>query len=226
MTTIAPCETIYIRNINEKIKIPTLKSTLKELCKPYGNVIDVVAHGNLRLRGQAFVVFDSIDSAESAISALNSTKLDDLKGSVVQVTYAKSASDATVSKKGEKELDSHVRARVAQKELKQLSDTNKRRAEPSRAAETPAKKAKVASETTYNPVHKILLLQNLPKSASQDTVAALFSELPGYIEVRLVPARQVGFAEFETEAQAVVAKEKTQGAEIEGEKLSVSYAKK
>lgn len=180
------------------------------------------------------MVFDSIDSAESAISALNSTKVDGLKGSVVQVTYAKSPSDATVAKKGDKELDSHVRSRVAQKELKQLSDSNnnshKRRAEPVRAtaAETPAaKKAKTtATETAYNPVHKILLLQNLPKSASQDTVSALFADLPGYVEVRLVPARQVGFAEFETEAQAVVAKEKSQGAEIEGEKLAVSYAKK
>lgn len=192
-------------------------------------MLDVVAHGNLRLRGQAFVVFDSIDSAESAITALNSTKVDGLKGSVVQVTYAKSPSDATVAKRGDKELDSHVRSRVAQKELKQLSDStsNKRRAEPPRAsAETPAKKAKTSTETAYNPVHKILLLQNLPKSASQDSVAALFSDLPGYVEVRLVPARQVGFAEFETEAQAVVAKEKSQGAEIEGEKLLVSYAKK
>lgn len=192
-------------------------------------MLDVVAHANLRLRGQAFVVFDSIDSAESAISALNSTKVDGLKGSVVQVTYAKSPSDATVAKRGDKELDSHVRSRVAQKELKQLSESssNKRRAEPVRpAAETPAKKAKTTSETTYNPVHKILLLQNLPKSASQDSVAALFSDLPGYVEVRLVPARQVGFAEFETEAQAVLAKEKSQGAEIEGEKLLVSYAKK
>lgn len=171
-------------------------------------MLDVVAHGNLRLRGQAFVVFDSIDSAESAISALNSTKVDGLKGSVVEVTYAKSPSDATMAKKGDKELDAHVRARVAQKELKQLSDSNKRRAEPVRTAETPAKKAKTSTETTYNPVHKILLLQNLPKSASQDTVAALFSDLPGYVEVRLVPARQVGFAEFETEAQAVVAKER------------------
>ncbi|KAG5359070.1 U1 small nuclear ribonucleoprotein usp102 [Yarrowia sp. C11] len=226
MTSIAPCETIYIRNINEKVKIPTLKSTLKEICKEYGDVLDVVAHGNLRLRGQAFVVFDSIDSAESAISALNSTKLDGLKGSVVEVTYAKSRSDATVAKKGASELDSHVRARVAQKELKQLADSNKRRAEPVRAAETVSKKVKTAPETTFNPVHNILLLQNLPKSASQEAVAALFSELPGYVEVRLVPARQVGFAEFENDEQAVVAKEKSQGAEIDGEKLLVSYAKK
>lgn len=172
------------------------------------------------------MVFDSIDSAESAISGLNEHKLDDLRGSVVAVTYAKTPSDATVAKKGAAELDGHVRARVAQKELKQLSDTNKRPAEAATKPDTVAKKAKVAVETTYNPVHKILLLQNLPKSASQDTVAALFSDLPGYIEVRLVPARQVGFAEFESEAQAVVAKEKNQGVEIEGEKLAVSYAKK
>lgn len=77
------CETLYIQNLNEKIKPdgkPTsliyyssdvcssvIKSSLKNLFKTYGEVLDVVAHNNLRMRGQAFVSFASKDSASKAL---------------------------------------------------------------------------------------------------------------------------------------------------------------
>jgi RNA recognition motif-containing protein len=77
------CETLYIQNLNEKIKIDglcfrsafecalnahvVLKATLRGLFKSYGEVVDVVAHSNLRMRGQAFVSFSSKESAEKAL---------------------------------------------------------------------------------------------------------------------------------------------------------------
>ncbi len=77
------CETLYIQNLNEKIKLDgapcpkatviqtnvltVLKSSLKGLFKPYG-VLDVVAHKNLRMRGQAFVSFESPEQAEKAMN--------------------------------------------------------------------------------------------------------------------------------------------------------------
>ena len=60
-------ETLYIQNLNEKIKIPVLKASLRGLFKSYGEVLDVVAHGNLRMRGQAFVSFESADVARKAL---------------------------------------------------------------------------------------------------------------------------------------------------------------
>lgn len=77
-------ETLYIQNLNEKIKIPgvqrpgshsshtlteisiVMKASLRGLFKTYGEVLDVVAHGNLRMRGQAFVSFESSDIAQKA----------------------------------------------------------------------------------------------------------------------------------------------------------------
>lgn len=213
-----------MRNIHEKIRIPKLKEELHKLFSPYGTVLEVVAHKNLRLKGQAFVVFDTIDEAEKGL-ALNDTKVDTLRGSTIQVQYAKTASDATVAKEAPEELDAHKRSRLARKELRQAREAKEN---PKRAAESeasrPAKKQATSNE--FNPVHRILLLQNLPKDASQESVSALFSSLPGYIEVRLVPARQVGFAEFESDEQAVLAKEKTHLAEVDGEKMTVHYAKK
>lgn len=64
-------ETLYIQNLNEKIKIPVLKASLKGLFKSYGEVLDVVAHGNLRMRGQAFVSFESADIAKKALKDVN-----------------------------------------------------------------------------------------------------------------------------------------------------------
>lgn len=61
-------ETLYIQNLNEKIKIPVLKASLRGLFKSYGEVLDVVAHSNLRMRGQAFVSFPSADIAKKALA--------------------------------------------------------------------------------------------------------------------------------------------------------------
>jgi U2 small nuclear ribonucleoprotein B'' len=43
-----------------------MKQTLRALFKNYGEVLDVVAHGNLRMRGQAFISFDDIETAKKA----------------------------------------------------------------------------------------------------------------------------------------------------------------
>lgn len=81
-------ETLYIQNLNERIKMPgaitmsslgrfathraalfgttVLKASLRGLFKSYGEVLDVVAHKNLRMRGQAFVSFASVDIAKKA----------------------------------------------------------------------------------------------------------------------------------------------------------------
>jgi len=43
-----------------------MKQTLRALFKNYGEVLDVVAHKNLRMRGQAFVSFANADIAKKA----------------------------------------------------------------------------------------------------------------------------------------------------------------
>ena len=48
-----------------------MKQTLRHLFKNYGEVLDVVAHKNLRMRGQAFVSFESKDIARKAQKEVN-----------------------------------------------------------------------------------------------------------------------------------------------------------
>ena len=45
---------------------PVLKQSLRSLFKSYGEIVDVVAHTNLRMRGQAFVSFKDKDIAAKA----------------------------------------------------------------------------------------------------------------------------------------------------------------
>lgn len=83
---IAPNQTIYINNLNEKVKLDgisilmqffniiwiiELKQSLYYLCSQYGEVLDVVAKKNIKMRGQAFIVFKDVNSATAALKALN-----------------------------------------------------------------------------------------------------------------------------------------------------------
>lgn len=49
---IAPSNTIYLNNINEKIKKHVLKKMLHMVFSQYGKVIQIVACKGLKLRGQ------------------------------------------------------------------------------------------------------------------------------------------------------------------------------
>jgi RNA recognition motif-containing protein len=49
---ITPSQTLYVNNINEKIKKDVLKKTLYALFSQYGKVIEIVACKGIRMRGQ------------------------------------------------------------------------------------------------------------------------------------------------------------------------------
>ena len=57
--------------------IPVLKASLRGLFESYGEVLDVVAHKNLRMRGQAFgvVSFESTDIAKKAVKEVQESLL-------------------------------------------------------------------------------------------------------------------------------------------------------
>lgn len=67
----AASSTIYIKNLNEKVKLPILKTSLESLFAVYGHVLGITAHGNLRMRGQAFVAFDDVEVAKKAVKEVN-----------------------------------------------------------------------------------------------------------------------------------------------------------
>lgn len=55
--------TLYINNLNEKVRREELRQALYLLFSHYGTVLDVVATKNHCGRGQAFVVFRDVNDA-------------------------------------------------------------------------------------------------------------------------------------------------------------------
>jgi RNA recognition motif-containing protein len=104
---------VYVRNLEESIKIDQMKEALTELFSEYGEIIDIVAKNNLKAKGQAFIVFHSVESAEKAIEEIQGFELFEKP---MQLAFAKTRSDATVKRSGdEEEFELHKRRRLAEK---------------------------------------------------------------------------------------------------------------
>jgi RNA recognition motif-containing protein len=102
-----------VRNLEERVKIDELKEALSEIFSEYGDILEIVAKKNLKAKGQAFIVFDNVESAQRAIEEVNGF---DLLGKPMVLDFAKTRSDATVmSENGPDEFEVHKRRRLAEK---------------------------------------------------------------------------------------------------------------
>jgi len=216
---------VYVRNLEESIKPLQLIEALKELFGEYGEIIDIVAKTNLKAKGQAFIVFDSIDSAQKAIDEVQGFELFDKP---MQLAFAKTRSDASVKREGDnEEFESHKRRRLAEKDKKkaaELAEANALKraaavgavpeggAKPIKAtrgaglkSSNPAGAAVIPDE--YLPPNKILFVQNLPEEYEIEGLTAIFGRFEGFKEVRMVPGRRgIAFVEYEAETGAISAK--------------------
>ncbi|GBE77310.1 RNA-binding domain-containing protein [Sparassis latifolia] len=226
-------ETLYIQNLNEKIKIPVLKASLKGLFKSYGEVLDVVAHGNLRMRGQAFVSFESPEIAKRALKEVRGFPL---YSKPMQISFARTRSDAVVRKLDSGNYEAHKARRLEHKKdtrytnpLKQKYRTRRLAAAMDGAGAAPvSKRPNVQMPDEYLPPNKILFLQNLPESVSKDQLMALFSQYPNLYEVRLIPTKKdIAFVEYMDEGSATVAKDALHNYKLDGEnKIKITFARK
>ncbi|CUA74134.1 U1 small nuclear ribonucleoprotein usp102 [Rhizoctonia solani] len=228
-------ETLYIQNLNEKVKIEQMKSTLRSLFKGYGKILDVVAHGNLRMRGQAFVSFES---KEVAAKALKEVKNFPLYAKPMQISFAKSRSDAVVKELDPEHFEQHHSTRVAAKRRKRWDNPHQRKRKAKRAAAADATNSAAAATAPRRPVvqmpdeylppNKILFLQNLPTDVRQEQLLALFGQYPGLAEVRMIPTKKdIAFVEFIDEATSTVAKEALHNYKLDGEnKIKITFARK
>jgi RNA recognition motif-containing protein len=99
--------------LEESIKVDQLKEALEEIFSEFGNVLEIVAKANLKAKGQAFIVYDSVEAATRAIDEANGF---DLFEKPMVLDYAKTRSDATVMREGgSDELEAHKRKRLAEK---------------------------------------------------------------------------------------------------------------
>lgn len=70
-----PNKTLYINNLNERVRIEDLKDALREMFEEHGEIIEIIAKRNIKMRGQAFIIFTEIYSAHKARETLNGIEL-------------------------------------------------------------------------------------------------------------------------------------------------------
>ncbi|KAJ2538035.1 hypothetical protein EV175_006549 [Coemansia sp. RSA 1933] len=116
MASIPPSQTLYLRNLNDKIQKDVLKRTLYETCVGYGRILDIVALKTLKMRGQAFIVFADITTATAALRHLNGRTV---FGRPMYVEYALSKSDIVAQEDGTLKYG-EKRGHVSAKERKRL----------------------------------------------------------------------------------------------------------
>uniref|UniRef100_A0A8C3N6G8 U1 small nuclear ribonucleoprotein A n=1 Tax=Geospiza parvula TaxID=87175 RepID=A0A8C3N6G8_GEOPR len=92
-----PNHTIYINNLNEKIKKDELKKSLYAIFSQFGQILDILVSRSLRLRGQAFVIFKEMSSATNALRSMQGFPFYDKP---MRIQYAKTDSDIIAKMKG------------------------------------------------------------------------------------------------------------------------------
>ncbi|XP_038570851.1 U2 small nuclear ribonucleoprotein B'' [Micropterus salmoides] len=216
---IRPNHTIYINNVNDKVKKEELKRALYALFSQFGQVVDIVAMKTMKMRGQAFVVFKELTAATNALRQLQGFPF---YNKPMRIQYAKTDSEVIAKVKGtygdkDKKKDKKKKAPESASSLTKKPAVGSAAPVHSPAAQVPD-----------NPPNYILFLNNLPEETNEMMLSMLFNQFPGFKEVRLVPGKHdIAFVEFESDTQAGVAKDALQGFRITATcAMKITYAKK
>ncbi|KAL1456089.1 hypothetical protein WDU94_000843 [Cyamophila willieti] len=247
MLDIRPNHTIYINNLNEKVKKEDLKKSLYAIFSQFGQIMDIVALKTLKMRGQAFVIFKDISSATNALRSMQGFPFYDKP---MRIQYSKTDSDVISKMKGtfmerpkkvrkqpapvedpaeakkSKKKAAKEQARLMQAQQQQMQALSVQPPAPVSHAPPPAPLA--AAGVPEQPPNQILFLTNLPEETSEMMLSMLFNQFPGFKEVRLVPNRHdIAFVEFENEMQSAAAKLALHGFKITPtHAMKISFAKK
>ncbi|KAL6513046.1 hypothetical protein OROMI_034634 [Orobanche minor] len=97
VTEVPPNKTIYINNLNEKIKLDELKKSLHAVFSQFGKILEVLAFKTLKHKGQAWVVFEEVSSATNALRQMQGFPFYDKP---MRIQYAKTKSDVIAKADG------------------------------------------------------------------------------------------------------------------------------
>lgn len=235
---ISPNVTIYINNLNEKIKLDELKKSLYAVFSQFGRILEVLAFKTLKHKGQAWVVFDDTSSATNALRQMQGFPFYDKP---MRIQYAKTKSDV-IAKADGTFVPREKRKRHEEKGKKRKDQIDANQAamglNPAYAGAYGA--APPLSQIPYAggvksvvpeapaPPNNILFVQNLPHDATPMMLQMLFCQFAGFKEVRMVETKPgIAFVEYGDEMQSTVAMQGLQGFKITQQNLmSITYAKK
>lgn len=231
--------TLYINNLNEKIKIDPLKKSLRAIFAQFGKILDVLAFKTLKHKGQAWIVFEDVKSATQALQRMQGFPFYDKE---MRLQYAKTKSDIIAKADGTfvpREKRKRHEEKGGKKRKEQI-DPNQAAAGMNPAYAGAYGAAPPLSHLPYlgarpmvpeapAPPNNILFIQNLPHEATPMMVQMFFSQYPGFKEVRMVEAKPgIAFVEYADERQSTMAMQSLQGFKMPQfpNQMLITYAKK
>ncbi|KAK6459559.1 uncharacterized protein RJT20DRAFT_124804 [Scheffersomyces xylosifermentans] len=216
---VKPINTIYVNNLNDKVSLKKLKASLDEIFQKHGKIIQLTAHKNLKMKGQAFITYETESEATAALKNLQKRVL---FNKPIHIEYAKTYSDNYYN-----EIAKDTKAIEKRKDVKKAKEESKKRA-LEEEKRRPTKKVKL-DDWKKLPPNKILLLQNLDDDVDQEVITTVFEEFSGFINARFVKVRHLSFVEFENEKASTECLSKLKEPVLKeklGENVIFTYAKK
>mmetsp|Transcript_17908 Transcript_17908/g.39098 ORF Transcript_17908/g.39098 Transcript_17908/m.39098 type:complete len:226 (-) Transcript_17908:589-1266(-) len=203
MVDIAPNQTIYLNNVNEKVKKEELKKAIHACFSQFGKILDVVSLKTFRLRGQAWVVFEDVTAATNALRQMQGFPLYDKP---LRIAYARGKSDVVAKADGSFVLREKNRDKRKAEDREREKAAHGKKRQATAAAAAAGAPPPVNTDKSQAPPHNILFVQNLPEATNAAMLTKLFQQFPGFREVRMVEAKPgIAFVEFENDMQSSVA---------------------
>ncbi|KAI6229700.1 hypothetical protein M3Y99_01145100 [Aphelenchoides fujianensis] len=205
MADVTPNHTIYINNLNEKVKKDELKKALYAIFSQFGQIIDIMAFKSLRMRGQAHVIFkEGFPFYDKPM----------------RIQFAREDSDVIAKAKGT----------YTPRERKDIPLPKKKKkvAEPARKTAAAGPDGQKGDHRPNAQPNKILFVTNLPENANEQLIRTVFQPFPGLKDIRLIPNRpDIAFIEFDTEDEATQTKKATNNFKVTPTNaIRVEYANK
>ena len=202
----AVSQTLYINNLNEKIKKDVLKKSIYSAFSQFGKILDITCCRGIRLRGQAWVCFGDMASATNALRQMQGFPFYDKP---MRIAYAKSKSDVVAKKDG-----TYVQREKKRQRPEPVVSKKSTLALPAPEQPQPKQQKKSA------PPSNVLFATALPDDCTDVMLSILFQQYTGFKEVRMVPGKKgIAFIEFADDVQASLAL-----AGLNGFKLTPSHS--
>lgn len=233
-----PNATLYVSNIDWKIKKTVLRRALYTLFSRHGKILEIVTLRRDGLRGQAWIIFEQVRAATAALRNENGFTF---FGKNLKVDYALEKSDRVAKldgsyvPKNRKSLLSDPKNNKDKKKSSSIYDIMK--TEPYSHPDTrdfdensDLCHQHTASFTNNGIISdtmpsNIIFAQSLPKDCNEMMLAMLFRQYPGYREVR-IPRPGLAFIEFDDEPLASVALKALNGFKLTAnDSLKLKYGK-
>ena len=201
-----PCETLYIKNLNEKIKIDELKEALNKEFSQYGEIIEIRVRNTIRLKGQAFISFKTKEQSSKAKKNLNDKLFLNKK---LIIEFAKTPSDSilllqgklTENQKKIKDLSRKRNRDEFYENLKQKIEQEKNNNITNNEMIINTKDSnenEISIKINPEEVNKSLFVQGLKNSVTNQMLIDLFNSLSGFKEVKYFPTKGICFVEYDT----------------------------